>query len=160
MNTTTLQNVLDATQAAAAWRPAPGDTIIGELADVGERDNGYGPYPILTLLTDDGAISVHCFHEVLRSELAKLSPQVGECIGIKYIGRHPEKSYHQYRVSVERPGGSVVDWSRYGDAGLDDQQRAWSEDSDGRYSATTPVTLEGAQAPQVAAKGSDDDIPF
>jgi hypothetical protein len=146
----TLQDTLDAPRAATAWRPEPGESIIGELADVGERDGGYGPYPVLTLATDDGARTVHAFHEVLRNELAKLAPQIGERIGIKYVGKHPERGYHQYRLRAERAGGSV-NWSRYSEANPEEQPE--------RHLTSVP---EPAPAEAAAASGGDDidDIPY
>ena len=41
---------------AEAWKPEPGDKLIGTVVDLDERDSAYGdePYPIVTVQNDDG----------------------------------------------------------------------------------------------------------
>lgn len=98
---------------AEAWKPTKGAKIVGVVTDVTSRDGGYGEYPIVTIKTGDGDLAVHCFHEVLRGELARIAPKVGDEIGIRYLGKHPEKGYHQYKVA--RAGTGAFDWSRFSD---------------------------------------------
>ena len=113
-----LQDDLDR-DYAAAWQPDPGDKLVGTVVDISERDGAFGRYPIVTLSTEDGELAIHAFHDVLANELARIAPKVGDELGVKYAGKHPDKGYHQYRV--RRAGASAdVDWSRYGDDPAED----------------------------------------
>jgi hypothetical protein len=104
---------------APAWRPEPGDKLIGRVVELGERTTEYGTYPIVTVQTDEGErFAAHAIHTVLASQLAGKRPKVGERIGIVYRGKvkGDEREYHSYRVEVERDGDAAVDWSRHADA--------------------------------------------
>ena len=97
-----------------AWRPEPGDTVTGTLLNVEAIDpNGNGVYPVVTLKTDGGDIAVHAFHTVLRRELARRRPKVGDELTIVYQGKRPggkNNEYHAYRVSGG--SGGEYDWSQ------------------------------------------------
>jgi hypothetical protein len=117
--TESIADRLDKTYAPA-WKPEPGEKIIGELISVDER-LGYNdePYPILTLRQNDGGeLAVHAFHSVLRNEVGKLNPQLGETIAVKYQGEVAKEGgrgrYHSYRVVVDRTQ-STVNLSKYAD---------------------------------------------
>jgi hypothetical protein len=125
-NTTSIEDRLNA-DFAEAWKPEPGDTLIGEIVEIGERDGGYGPYPIVTIRQDDTSVlAVHAFHTVLASQLAEQHPAIGDRIGIRYKGRVTSEGarggYHSYRVTVDRPAGGNVDWSKYGETPPADEQ--------------------------------------
>jgi hypothetical protein len=95
-----------------AWRPSPGDSIEGAVTDLAVRDGGeYEPYPIVTLDTNGGT-AIHCFHEVLRNELARRSPKLGDRLKIDYHGVHAVKGYHVYAVSSD--GDLPFSWDRFG----------------------------------------------
>jgi hypothetical protein len=113
MTTPNLADSLDK-DYADAWRHEVSDKIIGEVVDLSEREGKFGVYPIVTLRQDDGTeLAVHAFHDVLANELGRIAPSPGDVIGIRYMGKHPEKGYHQYRV--RRAGGSSsVNWAKYG----------------------------------------------
>lgn len=103
---------------AEAWRPKDGETLVGELTSIGERDAGRGCYPVLTIRQDDGEeLAAHCFHTVLAGELAKLAPEVGERLAIRYLGEVQKRDgggrYHSYRVAVDRDPAQSIDWARY-----------------------------------------------
>ncbi len=123
---------------APAWRPNPGDKLIGRVIELREREGQYGRYPIVTVRTAAGdELAVHAFHEVLSTELAQVAPAVGDEIGIKYLGKHPERDYHQYRV--RRAGGAAgFHWSAYGEAA--------------EPAATSEIPTAGTE--------EDDDAPF
>src|SRR5215213_5893131 len=115
---------------APAWKPSEGDALVGVVVDVTEREGNFGRYPIVTLRTADGEeLAVHAFHEVLQGELAKVAPKPGDELGIRYLGKHPERGYHRYRV--RRAGDTAeVDWGRYGGGesdGLTDDGAATAE---------------------------------
>jgi hypothetical protein len=141
-----------------AWKPAEGDKLMGELADLSMRESEYGdPYPILTVQTEEGSTmngkpitgeyAWHAFHTMSRSEVKRRRPQIGERVGISYHGQGvaspgmsaPEK----YRLLVDRPKGQEppVDWDKIAP---DDAQ---------------PAADEG-DSPPTTPKGTDNDIPF
>ena len=102
---------------APAWKPQPGDKLVGVITELSSRDGTYGNYPIVTLRDDAGnEWAVHAFHEVAANELARVAPKVGDHIGIKYLGKHPERNYHRYKVQRDRD--AAFDWSKF--AGDDD----------------------------------------
>ena len=86
---------------ADSWKPEHGDKLIGTVAELNERDSGYGPYPVLTLVVGPGSTqdgepiepgerrSFHAFHDVARRKLAKRAPKVGDALGVRYVGRLP-----------------------------------------------------------------------
>lgn len=139
----------------SAWRPDQDDpdTLIGEVVEIEVGTSDYGRYPILIVRTADGEKAVHGFHSVLQNELMKHQPQVGERVGIKYLGDVPTrpgskfKSYKGYRVKVERDTASTFDWNRIGTA----------EDEIAGH-----VIYEQSQAEPVTvpAGAGDDDLPF
>jgi hypothetical protein len=134
------------TDYAAAWRPASGEKIIGEVTALDMRDGQFGTYPIVTVRQDDGTeLAMHCFHEVLSGELAKIAPKIGDRIGVKYVGRHPERGYHVYRV--QRDGDDTgFAWNRFG------------ADTSDVPSDLAPGDTGYGQLPQ--AKDDGDGIPF
>jgi len=88
------------------WRPQPADKLIGVVIGSETRTTDYGEYPIHTVRTDDGRdVAVHAYHTVLRRELEKLQPRVGDRIGIAYHGPHPTRGYERYRVVLVRDTG-------------------------------------------------------
>lgn len=99
-----------------SWKPQPGDTITGRIEDISEHDAGYGRYPILELATGTGTVAVHAFHDVLKAELARLAPEIGDTVTIAYKVKHLERGYHQYRVRDGDGRGRGINWSHYGDA--------------------------------------------
>ena len=107
---------------APAWRPEPGDKLIGEVVEIGQRSGEWGAYPIVTVRQDDGQeLALHAFHTVAANELAKARPQIGERIAIKYAGQRAgadgRTKYHAYRVAVERDA-AAFNWGAFGrDAG-------------------------------------------
>jgi hypothetical protein len=87
------------------WKPAPGDKVIGVVVEVGERDSSFsGPYPYVVVDRDgnEGEVIIHGFHTVLRNELARLRPRVGDRLGVRYLGLHDEGKYERYRVVLDR----------------------------------------------------------
>ena len=111
----TLHDRLDS--FAEAWRPEPGDKLVGVIVDLDERVSQYDEdaYPILTIETDDEEeFAFHAFHTVARNELAKQRPAVGDRIGVAYFGKKDGRNYESYRIIVERadPEPRTFDWDR------------------------------------------------
>lgn len=100
-----------------AWKPAPGDTLIGRVTELDTRVTVHGEYPLVVLETEDGRlVGVHGFHTVLKSELARRRPAIGDRIGIRFDGNPPGKDYKSYRVVVDhaQPRDTGPDWDRIG----------------------------------------------
>lgn len=147
----TLEDRLDS-GLPAAWRPdkEDEDKLIGEVVDIQMGTSDYEPYPLLVIRLDDGSEkAVHGFHTVLKNELLRQKPQIGERIGIKYLGEQETKpgskfkSFIGYRVKVERESGTF-DWSKVG--------QPEAEDEAYRAPEPEPVT--------VPADAGDDSLPF
>src|SRR5262245_26201741 len=101
-----LEQRLDA-EYAPAWRPEPGDKLIGAVTAIRTWTGPFGTYPIVVIEPADGSppVSVHAFRQVLASQLAEIRPMIGELIGVKYEGRVTDGSgpdYHSYRVEIDR----------------------------------------------------------
>lgn len=141
------------TEEGNGWRPTAGDKIEGTVVDIATGDGGYGPYPIVTLEVEGGSeVSVHAFHHVLRTELARRRPRVGNELAIKYIGKTDDskdrKGYHTYRVT----GGQVqgYDWTRDDPNGPDDDPEP-----------DLPIDTDDLPTPPApAAAPLDDDSPL
>jgi len=101
-----------------SWKPKPGDTLIGTLLEITERESEYGVYPLLIIETEDGdEVAVHGFHTVLKNELGRQAPVVGDQIGIIYHGKDEDRKYEKYRVVLDRVRSETkpVDWKGYAD---------------------------------------------
>lgn len=135
-------------QDATGWRPEIGDKVVGKVVEISERDGEWGTYPLVVLELDGGElIALHAFHQVFKSELARLRPSEGDRLGVKYLGIPPGKRYESYRVALERASGTSVgpDWDRMG---AEAQQELGAE---------TPVATSTATAQPAAAAPVDDD---
>lgn len=131
---------------ADAWRPDPGDKLVGDVVELGQRDGAYGAYPIVTVRRDDGTeLALHAFHTVAQTELARARPQIGERIAIKYVGKKTgadgRSSYHAYKVAVDRQA-AAFNWGAF----------AGEQNAD-PVAPDIPTDLDDL-------KGSEDDIPF
>lgn len=93
----------------APWTPEKaGDSIIGEIEAVGQRTGDYGPYTIITVLDNEGeAFNVAGFGQVLARKFEELQPQVGEKIGVQYLGEVKNKkgtsTYKNWLVMIDEP---------------------------------------------------------
>ena len=144
---------------APAWRPDQGDDdlLVGTVVDIDRGTSDYEPYPLLTIIKEDGTeVAVHAFHTVLKNELIRQQPQLGERIGIKYLGEQQTKpgsrfkSFIGYRVKVDRAAGEF-DWSKIGAApDPTDVNPAYDPEPDG-LKAAAKVTVP---------ETDDSDIPF
>ena len=134
------------------WKPNPGDEVTGKLIDVAVTENGWGPYPVLTLESGGREVAVHAFHDVLKGELSRRQPKIGDELSIKYLGQPQGKNYHAYRVR----GGQVGDfnWGQFGD---DPEPPAAAS---GPPIAPTPVAPPAESPTQAAPVDEDDSLPF
>jgi hypothetical protein len=137
---------------ASAWRPdqEDPDVIIGEVTEISFASSDYEPYPLIVIRQEDGTEkAVHAFHTVLKNELLRQKPNIGERIGIKYLGEQPTKpgskfkSFIGYRVKVDRKAGTF-DWNQVGQPSAD----------------VDPYQQPEPAAVTVPEGAGDDDIPF
>lgn len=94
----------DWTDWPPAWKPEPGDVLVGtvERYDIGQTQ--YGPVRTCTIRTDQGErLAIWLSTTVLLDQFRRERPKPGERIGVKYLGKHPEHGYHRYRLIVDRP---------------------------------------------------------
>jgi hypothetical protein len=102
-----------------AWRPEPGDKLVGEVVDLTTTDGGFGEYVIVTVLVEDESTEQgnpiglsdertwHAFDTVAKNEIAKQKPRIGDGIAAKFFGKRPGKDgteYKAWRVLVEHRG--------------------------------------------------------
>lgn len=85
-------------------------SVHGLVLGQSERELGFGQKgeaPILRVLADDGVEwNIAGFHAILRAELVREGPQIGDRIGVAYEGlgkaKENQSPPHLYRVVVER----------------------------------------------------------
>lgn len=103
------------------WRPDPGDGIEGVVLETFSfpskyKDSKTGSFPeipglVLRVDGDDTPWSVVGLHGVLRQEIEKAEPAVGDRVAVIYTGKRPtkdgESEYYHYRFAIRRGNGSV-----------------------------------------------------
>lgn len=160
-----LEDRLDASgEFAPAWRPEPGDKLVGEIVAVSQGRSSWDgrAYPIVTVRNADSGEdrAVHALHSVLLDELTRERPSVGERIGIKYVGEiaGARSTYRKYTVVIDRPGG-VWDALAPEQAPLPERPEperaehvAPPRDGNGRRGPGAPL--------ERGAETNPDDIPF
>lgn len=100
---------------APAWRPEPGNSVVGFVQEITLGTTDYGTYPIVTIVSEVGErVAIHAFHSVLKDGLLRARPSIGEEIAVRYNGKRlpkgvnpkdkgaKDKEYHDYRVIVNR----------------------------------------------------------
>lgn len=95
-----------ATDLPPAWRPSkPGETLAGELVRWERGSTDYGPQDIAIVRDEEGTThALWLLHSVLREEVAKQSPTVGDLIAVCYLGRKTSAAgqpYAHFRVVCE-----------------------------------------------------------
>lgn len=98
---------------ADGWRPEPGDTITIEVTNLTIAESEYGVYPLVEGLVkaENGTntkvgekVAMHAFHTVLRKDLARIRPEIGNELTVTYHGRKGEggkykQGYETYTVT-------------------------------------------------------------
>jgi hypothetical protein len=95
------------------WKPnadedASPEGIQGRVTYRGEVPSDYGPEmcPHITLEASDGTVwSVRGYGTVLRNQINKVDPQVGDLVAIRYFGKKDGRNgraYENYKVAVKR----------------------------------------------------------
>jgi hypothetical protein len=87
--------------------PSP-EGIQGRVKFVGEVSSDYGPEtcPLIELEAADGTIwSIRGYSTVLRNQITKADPKVGDFMAVRYFGMKVGKGgreYKNYKVAVKR----------------------------------------------------------
>lgn len=87
-----------------AWRPEPGEILVGVVVEYDQGHTAYGPVRTVIIAGEDGRrVSLWLSSTVLLQLFQRHQPKPGERIGLKYLGKDPDKGYHRYRLLVDRP---------------------------------------------------------
>lgn len=117
----TVPEVMSFGDDSSGWRPEPGDTITGTIANITVGGGAeYDPYPIIQLkdASDNNdrtglQIDVHAFHQALQDGFALIEPEIGHQVTVTYHGVQGGESkpgakdgkgkgktgYHKYTVT-------------------------------------------------------------
>jgi hypothetical protein len=98
-----------------AWIPKPEDILVGFLESYDIGYTRYGEVRTVMVAEENTGDkwSIWLSSTVLLSLFDKHKPRPGERIGLKYLGKDPEKGYHKYRLLVDRPA-EAQDFSALG----------------------------------------------
>ena len=90
-----------------AWRPEPGDVLVGRLVRYDKAKTPYGERDIAVVHDEDldTDISVWLIHTVLIGEFKEQQPKVGDRLAIKRF-TDSQKGYRRYTLVVERQEAS------------------------------------------------------
>jgi hypothetical protein len=99
---------IDLIALAPAWKPNPGDIILGKIVRLAWNEGGkWGRYPILTLQLEDGSyVAIHGASHALKEQMMELRPKLGETAAFRDNGRKMGKNnreYYSYTMQIDRP---------------------------------------------------------
>jgi hypothetical protein len=88
-----------------AWRPEPGEILVGFVVGYDEGPTSYGPVrTVIIAREEDGQkVTVWLSSTVLLDLFQKQKPRPGERVGVRYLGRDKAKGYHKYHLVIDRP---------------------------------------------------------
>jgi hypothetical protein len=148
-------------EPATSWRPKPGDVLVGTLLDIDLRSTKFdesGRTPVLTIREDETGELIECWalHTVLRGELAKRRPQVGERIAVRRL-TDSGQGYKRYKVLVDRDKPAAFSWDAVstdaGDVAPEDRPKLMTQTGD-------VVELPAPAKPASPFDDDDSDMPF
>lgn len=138
----------------SGWVPTDGEVLTGRIValDFATSSQDGEPYPLVVLQQPDGAeVTVHGHHRVLKEELTKRAPRIGDDLTITYLGEvTPDKgrAYKAYRV---QGGANPFTWNMFRDP--DDQLP--DEHATGLPPAAATPAPQPAQQPSTASTPAD-----
>jgi len=87
----------------AAWKPQEGECVSGIVRRYSVGTGQFGSVRTCILEKANGErVSLWLNSTVLLSLFERERPKVGEQIGIKYLGKHPDKGYKRFALLVDR----------------------------------------------------------
>jgi len=91
--------------AGSIWKPEPGDCFAGIIVNVRPVPGKFGEQNALDIKSEeDGCIYTVFLKTVLENELKRQNAEIGDEVGIKYLGL--TKNYHDYVVKVRKAQAS------------------------------------------------------
>ena len=91
---------------AETWKPeAAGDMLIGTLEAYDEATTDFGTYTVAHIRDEEGVLrGLWLMHSVLQDEWKEAAPEVGERVGVQYLGQRSgsDFDYHMWTVKVDR----------------------------------------------------------
>lgn len=89
---------------APSWKLEEGGIVVGKIIGYNQAQTAYGEAWVCSIEDEtQGPLSVWLTSTVLIDQFKKLKPKVGEQVGIKCLGKHPEKKYWRFALKVDRP---------------------------------------------------------
>jgi hypothetical protein len=149
--------------SAPPWKASPGDKIIGSVIDRDTYEGDFGETAVLTIQVSDPASTldgqpletgdeyrVFGYGTVLSRDIAKYDPQIGDLVGIKFVGNAEKSRPGQqpakiYRFRVFERVGAVAS------AALAEPEQPAADSSD---EAANASTISGG------ASGGGEEVPF
>lgn len=110
--TSTMQDRLN--RESENWRPDQDpkhpNPVSGIIDEISTFEGEYGTVPVLAVLDEAGKEwRVFCFGSVLQNRMVELKPNVGDTIGIKFLGKEKSRNfsndYRNYKVVLEKASG-------------------------------------------------------
>jgi len=153
----------DEANASGPWIPkTPGEKLTGVLSglDIGWSDYQGGEYPIMRITVDTGEERpVHGFSTVLKGEILKHKPKIGEYLTVTYLGlaakakpgMNPAKLYRIYVEGRESMDVASI-YARLEGAQEPGPQEPKPQES-------KPQELEPATEPDVPADTPNEEEP-
>jgi DNA polymerase III epsilon subunit-like protein len=146
----------------SGWVPTDGEVLTGRIValDFATSSQDGQLYPLVVVQKADGdEVTVHGHHRVLKEELAKRAPRIGDELTITYLGEvTPDKGGRAYKAYRVEGGSNPFTWNLFRDP--DDQLPA--EHATGRPAEPTPSAAPTPAAPPAgpapAAADPDDRI--
>ncbi len=128
--------------SAPAWKPEVGDKLIGYIVDIDTYETQFGQdAPVITIQCSDASSTlegrpiaigdefrVFAFAQVLAKEIAKCEPEIGDVVGVKFIGvaekaKPGQQPARIFRFKVfERGSGAAVVQQQPAAAGQEQQE--------------------------------------
>lgn len=161
---------------ALSWRPGEteedgrdtSNPLYGKFMRMEAATSDFGPYWRMIIEKSDSSgvvtgeeVSVALFHTVLKNELAKLQPRVGDLLGLRYDGKKPrpgQQPIQMYTVRIDRPAAQEFNW---GSLNPNEQSIDGKVVYEGAPPPVEPeVAAEPVSAEPSAAVQDEDDIPF
>jgi hypothetical protein len=104
---------------ASAFRPDQGgpQKLIGQVVDIDVRGSDYGDdYTVVTVKDEETGecFAWHAFHQTARDAVARLNPQVGDTVGVKYLGKSDKHKPGQHPAVIWR--FKIFEVGAYGEA--------------------------------------------
>lgn len=96
---------LDPEPLPEAWiwqDEGPGATLTGYFEDLRHRTTSKGgPFPVAVIRRPDGTrVALWMFHTVLQEQFETASPNPGDRVAVRFMGKPEGRSYYEWRVAA------------------------------------------------------------